>query len=395
MDQNKMRALHLEIMDLGPESVSLPLPRRFNLTPLRLMNEEIMGPSLEFFKDHAMRESSSTDMLMELMDRKDLQNYFAGLGMTHSDLRMMHIRARHQYSKAPMFSVAPGLKLMLEDTGIKNNVPAKFFVAPFRTCYLEFEPAEDRRLLAMSKKGDADLVEGCYIQERQLQVPPPLSREDREFLEIDPQAPIRIVDVAFTHSPINSSNRQVQNAPAVIADKLEYIQIFIQDESEPIIDVLERSIDFSLKHGTAMASVDLIARQAFSESMRDNFSRLAKVLFYMHVERKSQVIQTPAKDLEDRIKGVGDKKRPKLERMLNRTYDRIVVGPMTYKPLAMRLEDAGAVKGTKTPHYRSGYFGIRWKGTGQAKMPELVRVKESIINEHLLSSRAERDYEIR
>lgn len=144
-----------------------------------------------------------------------------------------------------------------------------------------------------------------------------------------------------------------------------------------------------------MDSVDLIARQAFAESMRANFSRLAKVLFYMHVERKSQVVQTPAKDLEDRIKGVGDKKRPKLERMLNRTYDRIVVGPMTYKPLSLHIEQGETAKGTKAPHYRSGYFGIRWKGTGQAKMPELVRVKEAIINEHRLASRPEREYEIR
>lgn len=395
MDQSKMRALHLEIMDLGPESVSLPLPRRFNLTPLRLMNEEIMGPSLDFFKDHARRQSSSTDMLMELIERKDLQNYFAGLGMSHSDLRMMHIRARHHFFKAPMFTVAPGLKKMLKDTGIKDNVPAKFFTAPFKTCYLEFDPAEDRRVLAMSKVGDSDLVEGCFIQEKMMDVPPQLSREDREILEIDPKAPVRVVDVAFSYSPINSSNRQIQNAPAVIADKLEYIQILIQDESEPIIDVLERSIKFSLQRGSAMDSVDLIGRQAFAESLRENFSRLAKVLFYMHVERKAQVIQTPAKDLEDRIKGVGDKKRPKLERMLNRTYDRIVVGPMTYTPLSMRPEQGEAPKGTKAPHYRSGYFGIRWKGTGQAKMPELVRVKEAIINEHRLSDRTEREYEIR
>lgn len=395
MDQSKMRALHLEIMDLGPESVSLPLPRRFNLTPLRLMNEEIMGPSLDFFKDHARRQSSSTDMLMELIERKDLQNYFAGLGMSHSDLRMMHIRARHHFFKAPMFTVAPGLKKMLKDTGIKDNVPAKFFTAPFKTCYLEFDPAEDRRVLAMSKVGDSDLVEGCFIQEKMMDVPPQLSREDREILEIDPKAPVRVVDVAFSYSPINSSNRQIQNAPAVIADKLEYIQILIQDESEPIIDVLERSIQFSLQRGSAMDSVDLIGRQAFAESLRENFSRLAKVLFYMHVERKAQVIQTPAKDLEDRIKGVGDKKRPKLERMLNRTYDRIVVGPMTYTPLSMRPEQGEAPKGTKAPHYRSGYFGIRWKGAGQAKMPELVRVKEAIINEHRLSDRTEREYEIR
>jgi hypothetical protein len=96
-----------------------------------------------------------------------------------------------------------------------------------------------------------------------------------------------------------------------------------------------------------------------------------------------------------RFKAVGEKKRPKLERMLNRTHDRIVVWPMTYIPLSVRLEQGDAIKGTRAPHYRSGYFGIRWKGTGQAKEPELVRVKEAIINEHLLSGRIEREYEIR
>lgn len=395
MDPYKMRALHAQIIDIGPEAVTLPLPRRFNLTPLRLMNEEIMGPALDFFKDHAKRESSTTDMLVELIERKDLQGYFEGYGMSFSDLRMMHIRARHQYSKAPTFSVAPGLNKMLADTGIKNNVPAKFFTAPFKTCYLEFDPAEDRRVLALAKVGESDLVEGCYIQEKMLDVPPEMTRADREMLELDPQAPVRVIDVAFTYSPINSSNRQVQNAPAVIADKLEYIQILIQDETEPVVDLLERAIKFSLQRGTAMDSVDLISRQSFVDSMRANFSRLAKVLFYMHVERKSQVSQTPAKDLEERIRGVGEKKRPKLERMLNRTYDRIVVGPMTYTPLSQRIDHDEHTKGRKAPHYRSGYFGIRWKGAGQAKVPELVRVKEAIINEHLLSDRPEREYEIR
>lgn len=395
MDQSKMKALHLEIMGIGPESVSLPLPRRFSLTPLRKLNEEIMGPSLEFFKDHAKQESSSTDMLLALVERKDLQNHFAGLGMSHSDLRMMHIRARHQYSKAPVFTVAPGLNKMLADVGIKDNVPAKFLAAPFRTCYLEFEPAEDRRVLAMNKVGEGDLVEGCYIQERILDVPPPMSRQDREFFHLDPQAPVRVLDVAFSYSPINSSNRQVQNAPAIIADKLEYIQIYIQDETEPVLDALERAIQFLPYTGTAPGRDDLISRQAFIESMRANFSRLAKVLFYMHVERKSQVSETPAQDIEERLKAVGDKKRPKLERMLNRTYDRIVVGPATYTPLSMRINPDSVAKGSRVPHYRSGYFGIRWKGTGQAKVPELVRVKESIINEHLLTDRVERDYEIR
>jgi hypothetical protein len=398
MDVSKIRALHEQISEIGPEASALPLPRRFGLTPLRLMNESMMGDSIDFFKDHARRETSTSDMLSELLERKDLLGWLNGTGMSFSDMRMMHIRARHQYSNAPIFTVAPGLKSMLEDTRVKDNIPAKFFTPPFRTSYIEFEPAEDRRVLAMNKPEKTDLVEGCYLQERLLDKLPEITRHEREYLHLDPNAPVRVIDVAFTYSGINSSNKHVQNTMPVIADQMNYIQLFIQDETEPVSELLERAIQFSMSRSNGKNDnglPDMIASNKFAEAMRENFSKLSKVLFYMHIDRKTQVSQTPAKDLEERIRGVGDKKKPKLERMLTRTYDRIVVGPMTYTPIAQRMEVEGGIKGHKAPHYRSGYFGIRWKGNGQAKTPELVRVSEARINEHLLTERPEREYEIR
>lgn len=397
-DQVKIRALHQQITEMGPDTSSLPLPRRFGLTPLRLMNEAIMGVSLDFFKDHARRESSTSEMLSEFLDNRDLKIFMKERGMSYSDMRMMHIRARHQYTNAPIFTVAPGLKSMLEDTRVKDNIPAKFFAPPFKTSYLEFEPAEDRRVLAMSNPEKKDLVEGCYLQERVLDRLPETTRAEREFLHLDPNAPVRVIDVAFTYSGINSSIKQVQNVMPVIADKLDYIQLFVQDETEPVAELLDRAIRYSLSRSSSKDDdglSDMIVSNKFQEAMRENFSRLSKILFYMHVDRKSQVSQTPAKDLEDRIRAVGDKKKPKLERMLTRTYDRIVVGPMTYIPIAQRMVVEGGIKGQKAPHYRSGYFGIRWKGNGQAKTPELVRVSEAKINEHLLTDRPDREYEIK
>lgn len=393
MNSKKIAAIYREIEGLSPDCATLPLPRRFGLDPLNRLNEEIMGPALGFFKDLAKREASTTDLAMEYSKRPDLQSYFMSRGMDLSSLRMMHIRARHHYTKAPIFSVAPGLKNLLEDTGIKDNVPAKFLAAPFNTCYLEFDPAEDRRVLAMSKVGPLDLIEGCFIQEKRLERLPSVSRNAREMLELDPLAPVRVLDIAFSSSPINSSDIRVNNSPA--GDKLDYIQLLIQDESEPVNDLLERAIKFATSRSDGLGALNPQAKEAFANSLRENLSRLAKVLFYMHVDRKAQVSQTPTKDLEERLQAVGEKKKAKIERMLNRTYDRIVVGPMEYTPLADRIKQGSALPGKRAPHYRSGYFGIRWKGTGQAKVPDLVRVKEAIINEHLLSDRPEREYEIR
>jgi hypothetical protein len=81
---------------------------------------------------------------------------------------------------------------MLEDTRVKDNIPAKFFTPPFRTSYIEFEPAEDRRVLAMNKPEKTDLVEGCYLQERLLDKLPEITRHEREYLHLDPNAPVRV-----------------------------------------------------------------------------------------------------------------------------------------------------------------------------------------------------------
>jgi hypothetical protein len=395
VNQERLRTLVRQIVEIGPEAAVLPLPRRFKITPLRLLNEETMGPALDFFKEHAKRESCTTSMLLSLIERPDLADYFKQQGTSFSTLRMMQIRARHEYTKAPIFTVAPGLKAMLKETGLKGNIPAKFFTGPFRTSYLEFDPAEDRRVLAMSKTEPGDLVEGVFFQEQVLETPPPMPQHQREILELDPHKPVRVIDVAFTYSPINSADKAVKGAPLVLGDRMSYIQIYVQDELEPIAELLERSIHFAASDARGMETVGAENVEAFKETLRTNFSKLTKILFYMHVERKAQVKQTPAKELEERILSVGDKKKPKLQRMLNRTYDRIVVGPMTYVPLADRLSPGDKIKGRKRTHYRTSYFAIRWNGSGQAKVPELTKIKESIINEDHLKERPEREYEIR
>lgn len=354
-----------------------------------------MGPALDFFKEHAKRESCTTSMLLSMIDQPEIDAYFKHHQIPFSTLRMMHVRARHEYANAPIFSVAPGLKAMLKETGLKGNIPAKFFTGPFRTSYLEFDPAEERRVLAMSNTEPGDLVEGAYFQEQVLDTPPPMPQRQREILELDPHKPVRVIDVAFTFSPINSADKAVQGSPLVLADRMSYIQIYVQDENEPIAELLERAIDFASSDPLGLESVGAENVEAFKASLRTNFSKLTKILFYLHVERKAHVQQNPAKELEERILNVGDKKKPKLQRMLNRTYDRIVVGPMTYVPLADRLSPGDKIKGRKATHYRSSYFAIRWNGSGQAKVPELTKISESIINEDRLKERPEREYEIR
>jgi hypothetical protein len=133
----------------------------------------------------------------------------------------------------------------------------------------------------------------------------------------------------------------------------------------------------------------------FREELHNNCSRLMKALFYLHVDRKTQVVQRDASDLQKRLDGVGASKKSKIAKQLNKAYDRILIGPEKYVPIAERFEVDSTLKGRRAPHYRRGYFGLRWVGTGQAKTTELTRISETIVNEKFLTDTTPRDYDIR
>jgi hypothetical protein len=157
----------------------------------------------------------------------------------------------------------------------------------------------------------------------------------------------------------------------------------------PINEVLDRH--FKHFQATVLKEHKLSeeSRIHFETLFKSNFSFLAKILFYLHLDKREQVSFNEASLLEAKIKNIGAKKQDKLKRQLQRKYDHIVIGPSQYTPISERISTGAVPAGTKSPHYRRGSFAVRWKGTGQAKIPVLTRVKESIINEHLMGNSSE------
>ena len=330
-----------------------------------------------------LARSRSDDASEELRQR---------FGFTDASFRTLYLVSRHQFNRAPIFSVSEGLNALLDDTKVKKNIPIRFFAAPSKNAYIEFSSAQERssspfRLYASGMNG---ILEGCYIQETTHEKLPPLATEVRELLELDPRAPTRVIDIGFTASPLSPDGRQHQS---IMLDTIDTIHLYIQDESEPFGEVLRRHQQLNQHHSVIANNGD----HDLYEYQRNNVSRLSKILFYLSVEREERRAIKEQSDLEKRLASVADKKKPKIERMLTRTYDRIIVGPKTYTPIGERIASQSLPSGTKAPHYRSGYFGIRWLGTGGAKEAHLRRVKESIINEHLLRGEKPnaKDYELR
>jgi hypothetical protein len=385
----KLTTLIQELRAISADSLRLPLPRRAELEPVLEYRKLLLGSDWNMIIDLCKKEISAVEIMNILVNNPAHMESMAKKGIHPATINSNLFIMRHLATEAPIMSVSEGLKQMLIDTKIKDEVPAKFFAPPFKSVYIEFDAAANRH---MSKNlvtlgGVSVLCEGCYVQESRYEKPLKMSRAATDSLEIDPNKPVRIIEIGFTASPFNSlkSVEDTMGMP-VASDSIDFCSIYIQDEDESINDVLDRH--FNHFRNTVLLEQKLSEndRRHFESLFKENFSTLAKILFYLHLEKREQVTVNEASLLEERLKGIGEKKQDKLKRQLQRKYDHIVIGPSHYTPIAERIATGTYPPGTKAPHYRRGTFAIRWTGTKQARVPVLTRIKESIINKDRLTS---------
>lgn len=401
MANTNMTQLAKDIAAMTGDSLLLCAARRQSLAPIVELRKAMLGILWEPLADACKKGMSSEEALGSLLKTPAYKARVLEMGLYGNMFSFNYVVMRQVVSKAPIFTVSPALTLILEDTGIKDNVPVRYFAAPAATCFIEFEPPEGRFASEFKTyaEGKSRICEGCYVQETKFDKLPDVSSIAREVLELDPHAPVRVVNVSFTASPLEMGKAKGSSSLSghVGDDTVDFFNLFIQDEDEPLSSLVERHVRFYAMRNADEKDLSDSQFSAFNENFNRNLMHLSKILFYLNVEKRQQVTIKEATDIEKRIHGVAEKKQRKLVQQLNRVYDRIVVGPAHYTPISRRMESGDLPKGTRRPHYRRGYFGIRHVGSGQAKHTELVRVKEALINEQLLKDAdlQSRDYEIR
>lgn len=382
-----------DIEALKGESLKLPLPRRVELPAVDEYRRMLLGDGQKLIEFCAKNEFTAAHFISAARADAGIAKLMSQIGGREPLLRTMYLMGRHGYNKAPIYTVSEGLNDLLDDTDVKDNIPIRFFAPPRKVCYVEFNESSTRERCSLRTFGGGNgaILEGCYIQESNFDKLPSMDPRIKELLELDPQSPTRIIDIGFTASPLGLSDDM---AGSVLQDTIDTISLHIQDENEPFSEVLRRHQQFNLDE----AILKYNGNEGLYQILEQNLSRLTKILFYLSVEREDRKEVREYSELAERLKGVGQKKKPKLERMMSRVYDRIIVGPKHYTPIKQKIAEQNLPSGTRAPHYRSGYFGIRWIGTGQAKVPQLRRVKETVVNAHLLKNGEglqSRDYEIR
>lgn len=376
-----------------PDFQAMPLPRRWAIPSIYECALKDYAPAYQLIDPLAKAQrplfefidqmNANQSIIHQLMDRN------AELGQLH----FLYMTRRHQLAKAPIFTVSQGLSKMLDDTGVKSDIPAKFLCPPFKTCYLEFEPYEIRLAKLNAGEATGQYLEGCYIQET---ICEDLQHMDSDLdvckvMGLDFSAKTRVLDIMFSYAPCKDGSG---NNDHHVQSRYAAVRISIQDEEASLTQLVSQQLEViakeQLKQGVNPQRVEENA-----EHIKKIMVDLSKLLLYLNLNLRDQVVEKSAEALDRRVKDASPKKRAKLERQAARVYDRIIIGPKSYIPIAERFQGSEYGQGRRKPHFRRGTFGIRWKGAGEDKTPELVRISESIVNKDLMVDGAALDYEIR
>lgn len=365
-----------------------------------MLREYMLGALYPAIAEQCIKGAAAEQAREQLMRIPELDQLLNEKKMDTNAFAFNYVVMRHVINKAPIFTVSPALHLMLEDTGVKENIPVKFFGAPSATCYIEFVPPEHRLTSPFRTfaEGRYRICEGCFVQETHFEKLPALSSLARQSLELDPNLPVRQVNIGFSACPVDPDGKgSTRSGTGLVGDDtVDYFTFYIQGD-ENLGEMFERHLRFYAMRNEIEGGMSDYEFSAFTDNFKRNLMHLSKIFFYLNVERRQQLKINDASELEARIGKVAEKKQRKLVQQLSRVYDRIVVGPKDYMPISKRLQSGDLPKGTVRPHYRRGYFGIRYVGSGQANRPELVRVKEALINSELMtdSDITPKQYEVR
>lgn len=372
---------------------AMPLPRRWGIPSIYECALKDYAPAYPLIDSLAKAHRALFEFIDKMNANQSVIHELMDRGAELGQLHFLYMTRRHQLSNAPIFTVSDGLKKMLDDTGVKSDIPVKFLCPPFKTCYVEFEPYETR-LAKLSEDGSrSDYAEGCYIQET---ICEDLLHMDSDLdvchaMGLDLSAKTRILDIMFTYAPCNdgSGSNDYQARSTYSA-----IRISIQDENASLTDLITRQLqvimEANIKNGVNYGSAE-----KKTEHLKAIVISLTKMLLYLNLNLRDQVVENNAQGLDAKLHNANPKKRAKLERQAARFYDRIVVGPKSYIPIAERMIEGDIGQGRRKPHYRRGTFGIRWKGAGEVKIADLVRISESIINKDLMVDEVPLSYDIR
>lgn len=242
------------------------------------------------------------------------------------------------------------LQAMLAETDVASELPAGLFQCPYPLAYIAFSRPNPLRV--SNHISGLHECEGAYLGTYQLPAGHEVfhAKPRNRALKLDPRKPVRALEMVITGSPLGKAG--------VLDDASRDLLLLIQDENECLQAVLDRHIAW-FNDPTAYSNPGMAPVKADEVALtRPVVNLLAKAMLFLNLGDAETRQVSERTDLERKTKGLGHKKKARLQRRLASAYDRILIGPETFPDPEERERDQGAdaaPRSVKT-HWRRGHF---------------------------------------
>jgi hypothetical protein len=284
-------------------------------------------------------------------------------------------RARLRANGDPILEVTPALQTLLDQTDVEEGLPVRFLHRLDHMIYLRL--ARGNPLRVPHQLSGLHECEGAYMATYQLPAHHPmLSRAGRvRLLGLDPAKPARVIEIVIIGSPVGKAD--------ALDDASQDFMMLIQDEDEPLSQVLERHTTYynnpSVYSHPGMAPVNPHEVAMVQPVAKE----LAKILLYLSLPDAERMPVLERTDLERKLRQFGKLNAKRRER-LALAYDRTLIGPRVVTDILVESEatDANASH-TVRPHWRRGHFRRIPCGAGHTESrigwirPTLVKAAEA------------------
>ena len=280
-----------------------------------------------------------------------------------TSLAMLHFM-KYDAAKGRLFETTDELEDLLRDSDIGEDCPAQFFRPPYPSIYIAFGESRTFPVFVNNSLSGDHRVEGVFVSESKttVQIGTTVSVMDARNRNMKEGEPCRVLSLLICGCPKAS----------FLDDATLGMDIFIpeSDEDKPLLQLIEGTLkDMSRDlQGTESTPPSLAERKVFHAVME----HAAKILLYLNCSNVRQQLETRETELRARVTRVGPGKKAKLERKLERAYDRVLVQTPASEKQEGRPETMGTHASPKA-HWRRGHFRSVRYGPGKTeRRPKLI-----------------------
>ncbi len=244
------------------------------------------------------------------------------------------LRLMVKAGRARQLQTTDALEQLLRHSDFGCDVPGGWFRTPYPGVYIEFGSRRDFPVSMRHPESGVHVVEGCYLFEGCARL------ADRGA----DSEPVRGYDVIICGSAAGKEG--------VLDDVYVHMAIAIEDENEPIISLVKRTIEQFRKRTGGVPN---------DEAFLPVIEHVAKVLVYLNTAEARRLVETEGTEAIRRIAAIkSPAKIEKAKRHAAHLYDRVVVGP-TVLPEPCGDDASGSEMRThwRRGHIRAQAYGVQ------------------------------------